>query len=62
MKYAYQKLTNCRILHIIKDSSFFEEHARTENAEPFSCGIPSDWACKNMPGNCGKGVILRCRP
>ena len=61
MKHGYQKLTNYRMPHIIKDLLFFEEHAQTENAKSFSCGILSDWACENMPGNCRKDVILRCR-
>lgn len=43
MKRGYQNLTNYRMLHIVKDSPFFEEYARTKNEKTYSCEIPSGW-------------------
>ena len=47
MGHAYQNLTNYRMLHISKDSPFFEEYAQGKNAREFSCGIPSGWSVRS---------------
>lgn len=46
MRHGYHNLTNYRMLHIAKDSPFFEEYAQAKNTESFSCEVPSDWACQ----------------
>ena len=39
MRHGYHNLTNYRMLHIAKDSPFFEEYAQAKNTESFSCLI-----------------------
>ena len=35
MRHGYHNLTNYRMLHIAKDSPFFEEYAQAKNTESF---------------------------
>lgn len=45
MRHGYHNLTNYRMLHIAKDSPFFEEYAQAKNTEffflrsPFGLGV-----------------------
>ena len=46
MRHGYHNLTNYRMLHIAKDSPFFEKSMLGRKIQSLFLEVPSDWACQ----------------